>query len=754
MNLKDKIEQLMMSGSFDSNWYIEQYPDVVRIGMDPAEHYLRYGKKLGRGSRPRSTLKSKQFINQDIASRETSCSLIDVELKKNSEIIRTSGLFDADWYKNQYSLAGNEIDLILDYLTEGYLKKRNPNPEFDTTFYLEKSPDVARAGMNPLLHYIMHGKNEKRPIKASKVAELDDKLWCGFSKYALNELEAAKSGSVQIKDRVFAMWSLMRWYYVHGEYTEALANITTAHQLDKDTNFDKSWILPEVHCLLEAKEVHKAQGILKAFLDYKEYDADICLAMSNTYLTLTSNGKDKFNADKQCLDWINKIFVQEGFLPICKIDQNRPLGFDNLGVVNHYTVSDSDLPKITVIMPAYNASDKISIAINSLLNQTWSNIEILVVDDCSTDDTFEVVQRIAEKDSRVILIRHTKNQGTYAARNTGLEISSGDFITVHDSDDWSHPQKLEYQMKPLLESKELVGTLSHWTRVRKDLYIIGYWRPKHSWIHWNFSSLLIHKEAQEKLGFWDRVRVGADAEYMSRLESMLGHSSILKVHRNVPLSFALTSDFSLTVKKDTHLKTGYFGLRRIYGEASQWWHRKCKESGHFYLANTDSKRSFPAPLKNLSESQDYSVNIVFIADFAHKSELFELEDMMLILNALVKKCKVAIFHWPKYTLNSERSIEGYIFKLATSYHIGLLTPNAKVSTENILVLQPEVIMWQLDGVPSIKSERVLVLSKNKSKNNIKNNYELKKINSTLQDCFAKQGKLIKIYELKAHWGIV
>src|SRR5690606_3631359 len=93
---------------------------------------------------------------------------------------------------------------------------------------------------------------------------------------------------------------------------------------------------------------------------------------------------------------------------------------------------------VTIIIPAYNAEEQISIAIDSLCRQTWQNLEILVVDDFSTDGTSEAVFGWSQKDNRVKLLRLPENGGTYAARNAALRVARGDLITVHDSDDWSH----------------------------------------------------------------------------------------------------------------------------------------------------------------------------------------------------------------------------------------------------------------------------------------------------------------------------
>lgn len=112
---------------------------------------------------------------------------------------------------------------------------------------------------------------------------------------------------------------------------------------------------------------------------------------------------------------------------------------------------------VSIIMAAYNAENTIGRAIDSILEQTYENFELLVIDDCSIDRTAEIVQRI--QDNRIRLIRNKKNSGVSYARKFGLEAAKGEWIAVLDSDDAWAPDKLEKQLN-LCEQKnaELVFT--------------------------------------------------------------------------------------------------------------------------------------------------------------------------------------------------------------------------------------------------------------------------------------------------------
>ena len=102
---------------------------------------------------------------------------------------------------------------------------------------------------------------------------------------------------------------------------------------------------------------------------------------------------------------------------------------------------------VSVIMAAYNAEKTIEQAINSVLSQTYTNFELLVVNDCSKDRTAELVKGIAATDGRVRLISNVKNSGVSYTRKHGLEEANGSWIAILDSDDAWTPEKLEKQIE-------------------------------------------------------------------------------------------------------------------------------------------------------------------------------------------------------------------------------------------------------------------------------------------------------------------
>ena len=119
-------------------------------------------------------------------------------------------------------------------------------------------------------------------------------------------------------------------------------------------------------------------------------------------------------------------------------------------------------PLVSVIIPAYNAERFIGETIRSVLLQTYPNIEIIVVDDGSKDDTATIVGQFAERDPRIILSQQP-NAGVAAARNCAIKHSRGEFVAPIDSDDLWYPHKIEKQVERILHASADIGLVYTWS---------------------------------------------------------------------------------------------------------------------------------------------------------------------------------------------------------------------------------------------------------------------------------------------------
>lgn len=108
-------------------------------------------------------------------------------------------------------------------------------------------------------------------------------------------------------------------------------------------------------------------------------------------------------------------------------------------------------PKISIVIPSYNEKKNISRCLDSVLNQTFTDFEVICVDDGSSDGTFDIIKNYSKKDSRIIPLKNP-GKGVSSARNFGIENSSGDYIGFVDSDDFIQPQMYEFLYKAVTEN--------------------------------------------------------------------------------------------------------------------------------------------------------------------------------------------------------------------------------------------------------------------------------------------------------------
>lgn len=127
---------------------------------------------------------------------------------------------------------------------------------------------------------------------------------------------------------------------------------------------------------------------------------------------------------------------------------------------------------VSVIMPTYNCGRFIGESIKSVHAQTYQNWELIIVDDCSEDDTVKIVQEIKENDSRISLYQNSVNRGAALSRNTALSYAKGRWIAFLDSDDLWEPTKLEKQIK-FMEENEYAFTCHEYKEIDEQDHELG-----------------------------------------------------------------------------------------------------------------------------------------------------------------------------------------------------------------------------------------------------------------------------------------
>lgn len=232
---------------------------------------------------------------------------------------------------------------------------------------------------------------------------------------------------------------------------------------------------------------------------------------------------------------------------------------------------------VSVVMTTFNTREYVDAAVTSILAQTHKNLELIVVDDGSTDGTREAVQAIAERDQRVKCISFGVNRGTYWCKNYGITRAKGAAVTFMDSDDVSEPDRLEKQYALLSNPGCAVTTCLHERRDLQGNLITVAGRTKRV----AYISQMMRKGVFDVLGYFDSVRTSADDEMLRRIKRFMGVDAHRTVHE--VLYHAVVRDASLTQDPGNRgLSTGPGGLsepRKAYSEGVDTWHASVEKRG-------------------------------------------------------------------------------------------------------------------------------------------------------------------------------
>lgn len=445
---KRQIKMIADSYYFDADWYYRHYPDVEDSGIDAAKHYFMFGWKESRNPGPyfdtdeylrlhpelfsyginplihfmveqkavseqqdtsfnadSFAKKYSDYVKKQSNNKKTSenkeeiaVANTDKEWSEDYLLVNGSKLFNKKWYAKQY-LKGQQTDPIKHYLTEGWLNGCNPSKDFDTKFYLSKYPDIARAGMNPLLHYLRKGKAEGRQPKAPELS-----LWQRISTGNKLVGKTAEYRAVYNSGFFDEKWYLKQYPEVAESGMDPLQHyleIGWKEGKNPSENFDTVF--------------------------YLKNNPDILRAGINPLRHYVLFGKNE-----------NRISLP----PYKRVESKATCRADN-----------EQNPKISILVASYNYEQYIGETLDSLLAQTYKNFEVVVVDDGSKDNSVKLIKRYVKKYPNVFLYRHEngENRGLVNTIKLGLEKSTGKYVAFCESDDYWLPNNLEEKVKVINE---------------------------------------------------------------------------------------------------------------------------------------------------------------------------------------------------------------------------------------------------------------------------------------------------------------
>jgi len=236
------------------------------------------------------------------------------------------------------------------------------------------------------------------------------------------------------------------------------------------------------------------------------------------------------------------------------------------------------MPQITVIITTYNRGNLLKDAINSILNQSFSDFELIVVDDCSFKDPEEIIKNF--KDDRIIYIRHKKNKGDAAAKNTGIKAAKGKYIVSLDDDDLMAPwalKELFYKIKDSSDNVCGVYGWSWWTHKNgKTLRFVSFQKKGRLFddIFKNqiFTNILLKKEVFDSVGLYDES-----------LKSNYDYDFYLRLAQKYEFDFVSRILFIIRAQEGEHLSKLSDSHMKIHEKVMQKYVPEAKSRGVFAL---------------------------------------------------------------------------------------------------------------------------------------------------------------------------
>lgn len=252
-----------------------------------------------------------------------------------------------------------------------------------------------------------------------------------------------------------------------------------------------------------------------------------------------------------------------------KIQLNHALGKKGFGSTEQLEKS----PLVSVIIPTHNRADLLERSVLSVLRQTYNNIEVIIIDDGSTDSTREVTRKICEKETNVFCYHLEENKGPAIARNYGVAKANGTYVAFHDDDDEWHVDKLDIQMGKMLSEQSIDMTFAQMARYRDNtlLYIVdrdlewerirGQFLQKILLVNYvGAPTIVIKKEAFQKLGgFEESISAIEDWEFAIKAAIYLKVEFI-----PTPLIDVHVSKASVSRDLDAHLNAWLFIYKKYH----------------------------------------------------------------------------------------------------------------------------------------------------------------------------------------------
>lgn len=367
-------------------------------------------------------------------------------------------------------------------------------------------------------------------------------------------------------------------------------------------------------------------------------------------------------------------------------------------------------PLITVITSAYNPGQPLLTAARSMVEQTWQDWELLVVDDASPAPQPGVLEAVEALDPRIRVIRKAVNGGTYRCRNTAMRQARGGFITCLDSDDWAHPQRLELGVAPLLAQPGLMATRSLGVRADESLTVT---RPGYAGPFVAASALLFRgPEVMGRIGFFDTIRKAADTEYARRIEAAFGQR-VLDIPNDI-LTILRSSTESLSA--DDFAAGWRHEARPAYKQAYTRWHEAINHTGADPFLDPDAARTFPAPRRwtrpvDAKLAAPQHIDLVIAGDWRRYGGP-QVSMMNEIAAALAAGLRVAVMHIEalRFYTSQDQPLCEPVQDLISSSAVERIFPDDDIDVDILLIRYPPILQFPPSLPRTFTPRRLFVMA--------------------------------------------
>lgn len=636
-----------------------------------------------------------------------------MSMKDKIEALRNTRMVHHKWYRAEHpDVLALNMASTEHYFRFGAAMKRNPNPKFNTAFYAAENMSSDVDADNPVLHFVRHGKKAttREPDHtldaAVHLADLRHKLLTlGFTEPAIADLRRFAQEAPLPHSRALAMRHIALWH-MDGRTPQglrsALAETAAARTLTNDIATLSELTAMEMMCHYLLGDETKAKSIYEDAALRGEANSDAMLIRANLENDLSTK-----------LSIINIVLERHNISPVAILpnsDFASPLSiYDRLtSAIPLPEVLDN--PLVTVLIASYNASDTIGTCLRSLLEQTWKNLQIIVIDDCSTDTTCDVVEKFIHRDPRIELLRMEQNSGAYVARNNGLRLARGKYVTLHDADDWSHPYKIEFQGRYMEEHLDVLGSTTQQARSTTDM-MFNRWSGAMHCLKINVSSFMFRREKiLDSLGFWDPVRFAADSEFINRIKKIHGRKSVVSI-KTGPLSFQRDSASSIVGDEILGMRGFYFGVRKEYSDAQAAYHSRAQNLKYdgsylerpFYVPRPMRPDRAKLPIKP-------HFDIIIASEFRMGGG--SLNSCIEEIKASVALgLRVGLIWMFRYDLGGQKIYTAlpHVRELIDGVHVQSLSFGELATCDLLIVRYPPVLQYVQRYVPTIEANKINVI---------------------------------------------